>query len=310
MASSPLLSSTPTTYKPLKSLLTRGSDLKSFANSSPSSTQSYGTEDYSSPAQQLPFSKLRDSDGVSPDTVVVAFPSSAHNNNPTTESEVDHANRTLNFNDTPTKYTVTNSTAAPKEFEAVVPFGEEQSSHAGATKPNKEEQPPFKSAIFCVIPLFMGYACLFSLQGKIKDAYGITTQGERFEQFGNAVSFLYMGNLVFRFAHNILFFCLSPRIRVLIAMLSMVAALNLLLWGVFICQLTHTLAWVYGAYALGGVAVGTFEANLLSSITPLGHQTKLWATLGKRCVCCFFCSCLTSERLLLLLLLLLFAQRV
>ena len=143
-----------------------------------------------------------------------------------------------------------------------------------------EELPALKSAIFCVIPLFMGYACLFSLQGKLKDAYGITTHGERFDQFGNAVSFLYMGNLVFRFAHNILFFCFSPRIRVLIAMLCMVASLNLLLWGVFVCKLTHTLAWIYGAYALGGVAVGSFEANLLSAITPLGHQTKMWATLG------------------------------
>ena len=33
-------------------------------------------------------------------------------------------------------------------------------------------------------------------------------------------------------------------------------------------------------FQTGGVAVGSFEANLLSAITPLGHKTKCWATLG------------------------------
>lgn len=43
---------------------------------------------------------------------------------------------------------------------------------------------------------------------------------------------------------------------------------------------SKSLAWVFLAYGLGGVSIGTFEANLLSCITPLGHRTKLWATLG------------------------------
>lgn len=151
----------------------------------------------------------------------------------------------------------------------------------------KDEDPRFhpdapatKSVIFCVIPLFMGYACLFSLQHKITSVYGITDSGPRFDQFGNAVSFLYVGNLVFRFAHNIVFACITPHVRVIVAITSMMLSLSLLLFGVFVFRQTQTLAWVYGAYALGGVAVGSFEANVLSAITPLGHQTKLWATLG------------------------------
>eukprot|EP00946_MAST-07B_sp_MAST-7B-sp1_P003127 g3127.t1 len=142
------------------------------------------------------------------------------------------------------------------------------------------DAPATKSVILCVVPLFMGYACLFSLQHKITGVYGIQDSGERFDQFGNAVSFLYIGNLVFRFAHNVMFACITPRARVIVAITSMMISLSLLLFGVFFFKQTQTLAWVYGAYALGGVAVGSFEANVLSAITPLGHQTKLWATLG------------------------------
>jgi hypothetical protein len=40
------------------------------------------------------------------------------------------------------------------------------------------------------------------------------------------------------------------------------------------------MAFVYVAYLFGGVAIGTFESNLISVITPLGHGTKIWAQLG------------------------------
>jgi MFS family permease len=40
------------------------------------------------------------------------------------------------------------------------------------------------------------------------------------------------------------------------------------------------LAWVFLAYGLGGLGIGTFESNLLSTIAPLGKRTKLWAIIG------------------------------
>ena len=46
--------------------------------------------------------------------------------------------------------------------------------------------------------------------------------------FSIAVSFLYLANLIFRFAHNLIFFCLTPRYRVIIAMISMMLALSVL----------------------------------------------------------------------------------
>ena len=41
-----------------------------------------------------------------------------------------------------------------------------------------------------------------------------------------------------------------------------------------------SLVWVYTSYGLGGVGIGTFESNLLASISTLGPDTKLWAITG------------------------------
>lgn len=49
---------------------------------------------------------------------------------------------------------------------------------------------------------------------------------------------------------------------------------------IFTFNWTGSLAWVFLAYMLGGVGIGSFESNLLSAITPLGHETKMWAILG------------------------------
>jgi hypothetical protein len=77
------------------------------------------------------------------------------------------------------------------------------------------------------IPLFMGYAALFSLQNKLKMLYNIDpiSPTSQSELFGVAVSFLYLGNLVFRLSHNVLFGFLSPRQRVILAMSSMAASM-------------------------------------------------------------------------------------
>ena len=137
-----------------------------------------------------------------------------------------------------------------------------------------------RQIIFVTMPVFMGYAALFSLQHKVKASYGIPDDNSsRSRLFSIAVSFLYLGNLIFRFAHNLIFFCVTPRYRVINAMISMMLALSVLLGPVMVGR-SQNLAWVFLSYSLGGVSIGSFEANLLSSITPLGHRTKLWATIG------------------------------
>eukprot|EP00949_MAST-11_sp_MAST-11-sp1_P002543 g2543.t1 len=171
----------------------------------------------------------------------------------------------------------------PKKFKdsqlgrALLPHFNEQDE-------KRDEQPTYRIAAIVTCPLFMGYACLFALQHKVKAAYGIPDDGSALSnRFSAAVSFLYINNLIFRFGHNVVFGMFTPWLRTIIAIGAMSASMLLLLVEVYWKSAAGekpSLAWVYVAYSLGGVAIGSFEANLLSCITPLGDQTKLYATLG------------------------------
>merc|ERR1740124_794472 len=59
----------------------------------------------------------------------------------------------------------------------------------------------------------------------------------------------------------------------------MFVAMILLGFGFFVFKTTF-IPFVYIAYFFVGVSVGTYESNMLSCITPLGHDTKVWAILG------------------------------
>jgi hypothetical protein len=129
-------------------------------------------------------------------------------------------------------------------------------------------------------PLFMGYAALITLQDNIKKRLGIHDASSAASyEFSFAVSWLYFGNLIFRLMHNVIFSQFSPRIRVCIAYSFMAAALTTLALAFYVFDVKHV-AWVFVAYMCGGVAIGTFESNLISTITPLGHRTKVWAQYG------------------------------
>lgn len=133
---------------------------------------------------------------------------------------------------------------------------------------------------FVVLPLFCGYAALFGLQHTIKTAFGLKDdKSSASHDFGVAVSVLYMFNLVFRFAHNILFGCISPRTRVYVSMIAMMLSMLVIAVCIMILE-SHRLCWVVLAYSLGGVAVGSFESNLLACLTPFGHRTKHVAIMG------------------------------
>eukprot|EP00011_Vannellida_sp_DIVA3-517-6-12_P007473 CAMPEP_0114626266 /NCGR_PEP_ID=MMETSP0168-20121206/11691_1 /TAXON_ID=95228 ORGANISM="Vannella sp., Strain DIVA3 517/6/12" /NCGR_SAMPLE_ID=MMETSP0168 /ASSEMBLY_ACC=CAM_ASM_000044 /LENGTH=427 /DNA_ID=CAMNT_0001837561 /DNA_START=10 /DNA_END=1290 /DNA_ORIENTATION=- len=129
---------------------------------------------------------------------------------------------------------------------------------------------------FVVLPVFMGYAALFSQQDQVLYAvYGAGASEPTVFSFG--ISMLYMGNLVFRLGHNVLFAFCGPRYRVIISMTSMTLSMLTIctiFWG-----LPHV-GLVYVGYGLGGLAIGTFEANVLSMVTVLGKDTKLWAIVA------------------------------
>jgi len=126
----------------------------------------------------------------------------------------------------------------------------------------------------------MGYAALVVLQDNIKHRLHIGDNASAMSyQFSFAASLLYFGNLVFRLMHNVIFSPFRPRTRVFIAYSCMSAA-QFTLVGAYYLANTTSIVWTYVAYILGGVAVGTFESNLISCLTPLGHGTKVWAQLG------------------------------
>jgi hypothetical protein len=136
-----------------------------------------------------------------------------------------------------------------------------------------------RRAIFTTIPIFMGYSGMVMLQHHVKHRIGIEDGAAGSQEFASATGTLYFGNLCFRLLHNILFTFLTPRQRVMLAYSIMVVAhltLGLAYW-VFDSK---SMLWVFISYIIAGVAIGTFESNLISSITPLGHGTKSWAVIG------------------------------
>lgn len=140
-------------------------------------------------------------------------------------------------------------------------------------------KPVYYRAIFTTISVFMGYSGMIVLQDKLKTRLGIVTGSDDAYVFGVAVSFLYLGNLIFRLMHNVLFSFLKPRQRVMISYCSMTFAMLTLVIPYFVFDFKH-LVFVFIAYLVSGVGIGTFESNLISCLTPLGHTTKSWAVIG------------------------------
>eukprot|EP01029_Cantina_marsupialis_P018758 TRINITY_DN4322_c0_g1_i1.p1 TRINITY_DN4322_c0_g1~~TRINITY_DN4322_c0_g1_i1.p1 ORF type:complete len:423 (+),score=95.03 TRINITY_DN4322_c0_g1_i1:272-1540(+) len=147
---------------------------------------------------------------------------------------------------------------------------------------SEKEQKPYRLTFLVTLSVFMGYAILVSFQHKIKAKLHIPDDKSHIShEFSFAVSFLYIGNLIFRLAHNFLFAFLVPRQRVTLSMCSMICSMTTLAVFVFINPLENNkLLPIYFAYAFGGISVGSFESNMLSTITPLGHDTKVWTILG------------------------------
>ncbi len=140
--------------------------------------------------------------------------------------------------------------------------------------------PAWRLAILTTLPLFMGYSGMIVLQGYIKARLHIPNgANEQSYVFGVGVSFLYLGNLIFRLMHNVLFTCMKPRQRVMLAYTAMFLAHAVLAIAYYVVN-SESVAWTFVAYMLSGIGIGTFESNLISCLTPLGHQTKMWAVIG------------------------------
>ena len=161
----------------------------------------------------------------------------------------------------------------------VAPPADEQEELVDGKVDKLAGMPTFYRAVFTTISIFMGYSGMIVLQEKLKTRLEIKSGSDDAYVFGIGVSFLYLGNLIFRLMHNVLFSCMRPRQRVMLSYTCMTLAQLTIVIPYYVADTRH-LAFVFIAYMLAGVSIGSFESNLISCLTPLGHNTKSWAVLG------------------------------
>lgn len=154
-----------------------------------------------------------------------------------------------------------------------------------------DRQKTYKSAFFITLPVYIGYACCFSLQRKLSIVFGLTNgvTGTRLSFiYGIGTSFVYFFNLIFRvLGHNLFFGSFHPRDRVLISLLSQF--IGMLLLAYFSLQnTTQNIIWVFISYSFAGICIGTFEPNMLNIVNNLG-STRIYVLLAMPCGC----SCIT-----------------
>lgn len=140
----------------------------------------------------------------------------------------------------------------------------------------------FHISFIITLPVFMGYACCFSLQKHLSVVFGISegVTGTRLSFiFGIGTSFVYFFNLIFRvLGHNIVFGFFKPRDRVICAFVSLLIGTTMLSILSFSKSPPHV-AWVFISYAFVGVCEGSFGPNMLNIVNNFGN-TRLWVLLA------------------------------
>lgn len=147
----------------------------------------------------------------------------------------------------------------------------------------------YKSAFIITLPVFIGYACCFSLQKKLSYVFGLTdgVTGTKLSViYGIGTSFVYFFNLIFRvLGHNIFFGFLHPRDRVLAALSSLMIGMSLLAYF-SLQKTTQNVIWVFISYSFVGVCEGSFGPNMLNVVHNLG-MTRIYVLLAmpSGCAC-------------------------
>jgi hypothetical protein len=146
--------------------------------------------------------------------------------------------------------------------------------------------------LFITTAINAGYAALVVLQGKLRDRLEISSDrsSRSAHLFAVATSCQFIGNLIFHIGHNIIFCWLTLRNRVYLSLIIMVITMGILLGMFWLTAAVDPadssisfflLILLVMVYSLGGMSTGIFDANFISTITPLGERTKGWALLGQ-----------------------------
>ncbi|KAH0789960.1 major facilitator superfamily transporter [Histomonas meleagridis] len=146
----------------------------------------------------------------------------------------------------------------------------------------KKENKTYWVGFLITLPVFMGYACCFSLQRNLSFVFGLTegVSGTKTSYlFGLACSFVYLFNLIFRvLGHNIVFGCLHPKDRVIAALSSTIIGM-ILLSIISFQKPKQNVVWVFITYAFVGVCEGSYGPNMLNIVNDLGN-TRLYVVLA------------------------------
>lgn len=169
--------------------------------------------------------------------------------------------------------------------EGIELYDEEESAALDSPVVSSNEVPrvaPSRVGFFITLPAYMGYACCFALQRELSYLFGLSkgVSGTRLSfVYGVGVSFVHLFNLVFRMiGHNVFCGCLSPRNRVVLALMSMIISMSMLSY----CSLrkdTPNVAWVFVSYAFAGACGGSYGPNMLNVVKEMG-DTRLYVVLG------------------------------
>jgi hypothetical protein len=143
----------------------------------------------------------------------------------------------------------------------------------------------FKIAFLITLPVFMGYACCFSLQHRLSKVFGLTdgASGDKTSQlYGFATSFVFLFNLIFRvLGHNLAMACASPKYRVIISLCSMIIAMIMISFLSY-SKTPPSIAWVFISYAFAGVCEGSYGPNILNVVNHMG-DTRLYVVMAMPC---------------------------
>jgi hypothetical protein len=143
-----------------------------------------------------------------------------------------------------------------------------------------EEPPPTRILFLCMLCIFQGYAVMVGpCQQKFKKALHVGQFGGNAELFTQAVDFVHWGKFLMRMGHGVVFGCISPRQRTLVAMLFMLT--GCLIPPLFVFALGNDwIGFVFLSYGFSGMGLGIFECTFLSVLTPLGGRTKAFVLQG------------------------------
>lgn len=143
-----------------------------------------------------------------------------------------------------------------------------------------DEPPALRRSILVMMCIIQAYATTNGpLRHKFKTALHIADSGAVSNSFTQAAVFVQYGKFAMTLGQNIILACISPKLRVYLAMVlvfigALVVPLVVYTLGV------NWLGTVFFSYGLIGLGLGIFECTYLSVITPLGKLTKAWAIMG------------------------------